>query len=224
MVCDGTLLLVAGFATVHSWHAPPEDRQTSPQIDDHRRHPTKSDRSEGSSDRAGAAFVHRDPEQWLAEILARNPGLEPEWRNVPDHENGFLQWLELSEQYQVDGEIGSDVYPIPPGITAILHGNSPWDAEALEAFMNERREFIEEVTRIGLLPDQSTAGIDIKRWSFVGARFSKQISDILLADARLAAESGDHQRALKRVQAAQGLARHYEQIEPPACPWQPSPF
>lgn len=134
---------------------------------------------------------------------------------VPDHENGFLQWLLFCEKHKVDGTIGSEKLDIPSDIAEILSHPEKWDSQAMKNFLDANKDLLESITRIGLLPSQSAAGIDVDRWSFVGARFTKQCTELLLADARLAAEAGDFERALRQVKAASGLANHYSQIENP---------
>lgn len=176
---------------------------------------TKSDRAADSQRKNRMRSPRRDPKQWFAEVRARNPELEPEWRTVPDHENGFLQWLEFSEKHEVDGKFESETLSLPSNIAAMLSDPEKWDSQAMKAFLDKNKDLLEAITRIGLLPSQSAAGIDVDRWSFVGARFTKQCSDLLLADARLAAGAGDLDLALKRVKAVSGLANHYDQVEAP---------
>ncbi len=65
---------------------------------------TKSDRTADDLRKTKARSPRRDAKEWFAAIRARNPGLEPEWRKVPDDENGFLQWLDFCEALRVDGE------------------------------------------------------------------------------------------------------------------------
>jgi hypothetical protein len=176
---------------------------------------TKKDRSADSFRRRNVRSPQRDPKEWFAEVRARNPELEPEWRTVPDHENGFLQWLEFCEKHRVENGLGSEKLDIPENIAEMLSDPAKWDSQVMKAFLDENKDLLEAITRIGLLPSQSAAGIDVDRWSFVGARFTKQCAELLLADARLAAEAGDLDQALRRVQAVSGLANHYDQIEAP---------
>lgn len=157
----------------------------------------------------------RDPKEWFAEVRARNPELEPEWRTVPDHENGFLQWLEFCEKHHVDEALGTEKLNIPENIAEMLSDPAKWDSQVMETFLDENKDLLEAITLIGLLPSQSAAGIDLDRWSFIGARFTKQCAELMLADARLAAEAGDLDQALRRVTAVNGIANHYEQIEAP---------
>lgn len=177
---------------------------------------TKTDRSADLLRRKNARSQHRDPKEWFAEVRARNPELEPEWRVIPDHENGFLQWLELCEKYRVEGVVGSETLDLPEHIDDMLSEPEKWDSQAMKAFLDANKDLLEAITRIGLLPSQSANGIDVDRWSFVGGQFNRQCNQLLLADARLAVEAGDLNDALSRIQAASGLANHLDQVESPS--------
>jgi hypothetical protein len=177
---------------------------------------SKADRSLDALRKNNARSPRRDPKKWFAEVRARNPELEPKWRSVPDQENGFLRWLEFCEKHQTDGKIGSEALDIPEDISAMISSSDKWDSQAVKAFLDKHTDLLEEIARIGLLPSQSAAGIDVDRWHFVGVRFTEQCNRLLLADARLAVEAGDLDHAFKQVQAACGLANHYDQIEAPS--------
>ena len=211
-------MLCGGYFAFRAAHPNPEHSESAARLQGGRDllRVSRLTRSTDPGERARGQCLRRDYDAWFAEVLARNPGIEPDWLSIPDHQNGFLQWLEFCEAHQVDGELGSESLDIPPDIAAIIDGSQPWDADTVAAFLAERSEFLAEVTRIGLLPARSVAGISIDRWSFVGARFTKQSTDLLLADARLAAEAGDSERALGRVRAAMGLAGHYDLVEAPS--------
>lgn len=177
---------------------------------------SEASRSAKASRRPRAASYGRDCDAWFAEVLARNPGLEPEWRSVADEDNGFLQLLDFAERHRTAGMFGSEQLPLPEDLLAILSGRSEWDHESVAAALAGHHDLVEEIARIGLLPEQSAAGIPVDRYSFVGARLYKQCAELLLADARLAAERGDAKLPLERVRAALGIARHMSGIETPS--------
>lgn len=212
------LLLAALLGAFHAWNNPEQTARllTGQSASREGAPPTKLERQRDRTSDERRFAPPRDPDAWFAEVLARNPGLEPEWRPVPDQENGFLQWLTFSELHQVDGKLGSEDLGIPEDIDAMLNGRAEWNADRVERYLASQHEVLETATRIGLLTGQSTAGIDPSRWHFVGARFTKQCADLLLADARLAAEAGDADHALLRTRAAMGLATHYGQVETPS--------
>ena len=173
-------------------------------------------RSSRPADRARAKRLQKDCDEWFAEVLARNPGLEPDWRPVPDEENGFLQLLDFAESKRVDGSSHDETLALPEDLFALISGNEDWDHDRAAAGLSEHQDLLSEITRLGLLPRQSSAGIAVDRYSFVGARLYKQCCDLLMADARLAAEEGDADRALLRVRATLGIADHLSKIETPS--------
>jgi hypothetical protein len=89
---------------------------------------TKTDRSADSHSKNRVRSPRRDPKEWFAEVRVRNPGLEPAWRQVPDHENGFLQWLEFCEKHKLDGSIGSEKLDIPSDIAEMISKPEKWDS------------------------------------------------------------------------------------------------
>jgi len=186
-----------------------------PSADNSKTLTSKTDRSASNHRENKRRAPRRDPKEWFAEVRARNPGLEPVWRDVPDHENGFLQWLAFYQKHQVDGGIGTGTLGIPADIADMISHPEKWDSQAVKAFLDENKDLLETLARIGLLPSQSVAGIDLARWDFVGARLPKQCAELLLADARVAAEAGDFDHALRQVRAGSGLAGHFDRIEAP---------
>jgi hypothetical protein len=169
--------------------------------------------SSKAADRLKAAGLQRACDEWFAEVLARNPGLQPEWKQVPDAENGFLQLLTFAERH---GDSGEERLGLPEELSSIINGSTDWDHEAAAAALADHQDLIAEITGIGLLPDQSAAKVSIDRYWFIGYRFYKECCDLLLADARVAAESGDTGRTVERVRATLGIAEHLSGIETPS--------
>jgi hypothetical protein len=67
------------------------------------------------------------------------------------------------------------------------------------------------------MPERSIADIEIWRWGFfTHPGFHKSCADLLLADARLAAEEGRPEDALESIRAANGIASHLGEIETPS--------
>lgn len=173
----------------------------------------KLSQSPKATDRRKAAELQRDCDEWFAEVLARNPGLVPAWRPVPDEQNGFLQLLDFAERH---GDLGEEQLGLQKDLASLVNGSTEWDHEVATAELAQHQDLINEITRLGLLPLQSSAGVSIDRYSFVGARFYKECCELLLADARVAAESGDPDRAMERVRATLGIAEHISGIETPS--------
>lgn len=169
-----------------------------------------------ASRRPKSASYGRDCDAWFAEVLARNPGLEPQWRSVADEDNGFLKLLDFAERHRPPGKLGDEELGLSEDLLAFIRGSKEWDHESVAAALAGHQDLLNEITRIGLMPEQSAADVSIDRFSFVGARLYKQCGDLLLADARLAAERGDAERSLQRIRATLGIARHWTEIETPS--------
>ncbi|BDS07914.1 hypothetical protein NT6N_29540 [Oceaniferula spumae] len=170
-------------------------------------------RSNRAEDRHRAKKLKADYDAIFAAVLERNPGLVPKWKSVPDEENGFLHWLLFLEKSR--GTDGMASFDFPEDVSEILSDPEKWNAEIIKAYVEKHADLLEELTRIGLLTGQSTYGISPDRWSFMEANIAKQSAEILCADARLAAESGDGDRALLRIKAVIGLSNHQGLVETP---------
>jgi hypothetical protein len=172
----------------------------------------------GSQDPADQAKVRRIEQladSLFQQLLKRYPELAVEMRKVAPERNGFLRLLEFQERYNKPGQPFSAELPVPiPQSLAKLDASS-WNAETARSWLDSQRSFLDEIRSIGLLPERSVADIDLDRWHFMSARFTKGCSDALLLDARLAAEDGDTARALASVRAVIGLADHLGDVETP---------
>ncbi|WP_193214097.1 hypothetical protein [Luteolibacter marinus] len=176
--------------------------------------------SKDPKDKAKAAELRQRAEALLQRVLERYPELAVTMKNVPAAQNGFLKWLELSERINADpsrpGTPGYRDIGLPKSWTEFINDKASWDAAAIRAWLAGEKDLLEEVRAIGSLPDQSVNGIDIDRYGFISARLGKSLTEMLLMDARLAAEEGDVDRALSSVKAATGLAAHFGNVETPS--------
>lgn len=152
----------------------------------------------------------------LQRVLERYPELAVASKNVPPERNGFLRWLEFAERFNPDAKRGVEGLGVPEDIKKHLSGETPWDATSVRAWLQRERANLDEIRAIGLMTEQSITGIDIERWGFMSARLAKDAGDMLLLDARLAAEDGDVARALEAIRAANGLAAHFGNVETPS--------
>ncbi|WP_265595153.1 hypothetical protein [Haloferula sp. BvORR071] len=172
--------------------------------------------SKDPADQAKVKEIKRLGEELFKRVLARYPELAVADRKVSTERNGFLRWLEFSERFKADPKTGKAAFEVPEDIRKHLAGEKPWDAAAVRAWLEHERANLDEIRAIGLMPDQSVTGIDIERWSFIGAQLGKSATEILLLDARLAAEEGDAARALESIRAANGLADRFGKVETPS--------
>jgi len=172
-------------------------------------------RSSKVVDRKRAIQLQQDYDAIFAKVLARHPELVPDWKSIPDEENGFLQWLNFCDQLRSENSSVHPALPLTDEINKMIRGVDDWNGKVMASYLTENSEMLEEITRIGLMPEQSTHQISVDRWSFMSANVAKQSAELLFAASRLAAESGDGDRSLKYVQAAIGLGRHHIQVETP---------
>lgn len=163
-----------------------------------------------SKTRRPAKDIRAQADRWYAKILEDNPDMAVTYRDIPDDRNGFLQLLEFMERQ------GKDGLPIPPEIRGIVDGSAPWDPVAFARWQEENQALIQEILSIGMLPDQSTRGIDPQRFSFIAARTPRDAAILLQACARLAMEQGDEAVAFTNLNAALGLADHLDRMEVPS--------
>jgi hypothetical protein len=166
-----------------------------------------------------ALELEREYDAIFSGVLARHPGLEPEWKPVPDEKNGFFQWLQFCDRLYKEQGKGDERFglKLPEELERILRGKEKWDAEKMRAYIESHGEIFQELTHIGLMPEQSCAGIPVERldlWADPRRMWLRRTcTELLCADARLAAESGDQERALLRVRAAMGLIRQSRSLE-----------
>lgn len=175
--------------------------------------------SKDPRDQALAKELQRLGDALHKKVLARYPELAPAERKVAPERNGFLRWLEFSERIDADparpGTEGAKTLGLPRELSLLLSGDAPWDEAAVRAWLTKERSVIDEVRAIGLLPEQSVAGIDVDRYGFISARLAKEATEALLLEARVAAADGDAAAALESVRAARGLADHLGHVETP---------
>ncbi|MBB5351645.1 hypothetical protein HNR46_001884 [Haloferula luteola] len=166
-------------------------------------------------DPARAAEIQQTTQAWFQQVLARYPEFEIKFRNVSPENNGFLQWLELQERRAAASSSGVAEWNLPKWASDHLDHQEPLDREVARLWLTENAPLIQEIRSIGLLPDQSCAGIDRNRWFIIEARFARSACQALLLDARLAAEEGRSADALRSAQAARGISHHLANIESP---------
>jgi len=142
-----------------------------------------------------------------AKLVAEFPELAIEERPVPTEENGFLQ-LHLLTEADPSPKLGQE-------LKSMLEGHAPWDRAAVEKGLEEHAGLVSEFERIAALERRSSAAMPAGYTSFIHARVVKAGADLLMAKARLAAEAGDEEEALRLVAATQNLASHLREIESP---------
>ncbi|RYD23008.1 MAG: hypothetical protein EOP88_05945 [Verrucomicrobiaceae bacterium] len=170
--------------------------------------------SKDPKERAKAEDIRRRAEWWLKRLSERYPELAVTPHPVPDERNGFLKWVEFCERFKAK----------MPGMTSIgltgafegyWKGEQPWNPAAARAWLQANAALMDEIHTMGLMPEASSEGISVERYSFFHARLAKECADALMMEARLAAEGGDLTGAMESVRVARGLVNNFEQVEDP---------
>ncbi|WP_035608634.1 hypothetical protein [Haloferula sp. BvORR071] len=142
-----------------------------------------------------------------AKMLEEYPGLRIEQKPVPDEVNAFLQFYKISCMPQGSRPTMSD------SLRALLDANSPWDLEKVKAALAEDPEFVALAEKIAAMHDRSSSHMPEDYVGFIAARTAKEMSDVLVLKARVAAEEGNEVEALRLVSAIRNLGADFREIE-----------
>lgn len=165
----------------------------------------------GRTDRtAREAAVNR----WYERLLADHPGLAVDFREVPDEENGFLQWLRFVDGLPTDAD-GRPTLGLPGEIRGMLPDPEKWDAARFSTWLAENRDLVDQLLALGLLPDRSCRNLPASRAEFPAAGVARDSGLLLQLVARHALEQGDTGGALQAMRSVAGSARHFDGIETP---------
>jgi hypothetical protein len=201
-----------GFEKFMSWDHNPWKRRDYGTAGPHE----KLMSSTSPMDKARRKELLRLTEAKYQQLLVRYPELAIPLRTVPDENNGFLKWLELSERFSAAGAGENKSIEFSKEIEEYLNKKEPWNSEAAKKWLAENAGILNEIRNIGLMTERSVNGIDANRlWCFP-ARFARACDQALIIEARVAAEQGNVASALKSVSAAKGLVDHFSQIETPS--------
>lgn len=159
--------------------------------------------------------VQRKAEAWYQDLLARHPEFLVEFKDVPDAENGFLQFLDLTD-YLKPGDAKNASLPIEDDLNSILNGTSPFDAAQLEAWIAKNPELFLRILSIAEAPGQSVKGFPLDRYHYIPGRVARSMGLLLQASTRAAMERGDPAEALRLHRASLNLANHFDGIEIPS--------
>ncbi len=171
--------------------------------------------SDAPADQAYCREMERRVEAEFQKLLLRYPEMAVTMKSVPDDRNGFLKWLEFSEKIKAANPGVVPGIDFPKELDDFLNHRGAWNAEIARNWLAQQKSLIDEIRAIGQMPDQSTNGIAVDRWSFISARLVKNSVEGLILEARLAAEEGDASTALESIRTARGLADHFNKVETP---------
>lgn len=145
-------------------------------------------------------------EGMIEELTKEFPNLAAKSHPVPDSENAFLQLHLLS---------GSD-YSGPQLSTEfqeILNSETPLDTDAAKRCLEEHSNFVSQIEEIAILETRSSSNMPDDYCGFISARVPLNGVKVILLRARIAAEAGNENEALRLVTAAARLGAHYREIE-----------
>ncbi|BCU77218.1 hypothetical protein llg_19330 [Luteolibacter sp. LG18] len=148
-------------------------------------------------------------EAWWQETAARYPDLVLACREVTPERNGFLRWTEFQMKR---GGRGLD---LPAALSPWIAGSGKFDRFEAKRWIVDNRPLLDELKAIGELPDQSVKDIPFDRWKLDAGHFAVACAEMMMLEARTAAEDGDEAAAARCMRAVQGFANHFERIEVP---------
>lgn len=146
-------------------------------------------------------------EKWYQQLLEKYPDMKPVFRDVPDEQNGYLQFILFANALKEPR--------LPEELSEMLNGQSPWDAGKFKSWLAKNQDYADQILRIAELPGHSTKGIELKQFNAL-RRLPKEFGAILLSSARLAFENGDSDSALRHMRASLQLSNHFVDIEAPS--------
>lgn len=148
----------------------------------------------------------------LEAFFTRNPKLRPQWREVPDEENGLLQAIKLVE----DGKILDPAVKYP--LIELLSEES-WDPDAAATHLKQNHKLIDEIRQIGRMADRSISFEPVKdlhMGSAINARGFKAMADLLALSMKDQLHQSDVAGALDDFTAINTLAGHLADHEAPS--------
>lgn len=193
-----------------STHAPARKHAAILQLTrDHTLRTSSGDRTVSirTNSRRSQEAIAEAAEKWYQELLVKYPRMKPEYRDVPEAENGYLQLLKLAE--------GAEDFLLPDDLAEMLGGLTAWDSAKFEEWLVETKDYRDRIVEIAELPDRSIKGLDFARLSGC-TKFTAEFGKILSGSARLSFDAGDTDSALRYSRAAISLGDHLTNVEVPS--------
>jgi hypothetical protein len=156
--------------------------------------------------------VRKEADAWMERLLASHPGLQIEYRDVPDAENGYLQWVAFIDEL---GGPEEATFGLPEDIAEMFGHNASFHPDRFREWLAQNKQLMQRITRLGLLPDRSCKGVDPHEMYALPHTLFRDASGLLRMQAHLALEDGDSETAMRSMKAAIGTAGHLDGIEAP---------
>lgn len=146
-------------------------------------------------------------QQWYERLLDKHPYMRPTFRDVPDDQNGYLQFVRFAES------LGKDRL-LSPEIDAMFRGDAAWDPAKSKAWFLENQAHLDRLLLIAELPDRSVKGIPFDKLHSMRYPSLDGLA-LLRAYGRLEMEAGNLDSAIRYLKASTSLADHFVDIEVP---------
>lgn len=139
-------------------------------------------------------------------MLLEHPGLRIEEKPVPDEANALFQFHKLSVAEDAKLKIGD-------ALRNVLDSKTAWDIAKAKAALAEEADFVALAEKFGAMTERSSSNMPEDYIGFISARPAKEMSDVLVLKARIAAEEGDGAEALRLIETSRNLGAHFREIE-----------
>ncbi|MDQ8192312.1 hypothetical protein [Roseibacillus persicicus] len=168
--------------------------------------------SDDPDDQAEAAQIREWAHALYLRTLERYPELAVEYKNISPEENGFLKFLDFYERMAASD---TENLNLSNELNRMTDEEAEWNPDLFRTWREQNPDILADLLAIGLTGEQSVFGIEVSRYSFLGARTAMNGTDALLLNARLSLDEGDTVTALQSVRAVRGLADHFTEVETP---------
>lgn len=145
-------------------------------------------------------------QQRLDELLERYPEVKPEIRDVPDHENGHLAWVQYSEEMMKDIEL-------PDCLSHYVTEPTPENRKCAEEWLNRHKNIERALVEIAALVKQSMGDTRLDERSTPGVKNLNKAFHLMLARGLILAEDGNEPLARSMFASAMGLVSQMDGIE-----------
>ena len=156
--------------------------------------------------------VQREAEQRYQELLARHPEFKVEFKDVPDEENGFLQFLNLLDDLKPGDPFHTSLV-MDKDFREMLDGETAFDPALLDTWIEKNPDLFQRILNMAEAPGRSVKGISMERYHFISALPATIANGLLLASARAALERGNPDEALRYHRASLNFANHLDGTE-----------
>lgn len=169
----------------------------------------------GSASLMREEAIEQASDQWFDDLLIRYPWMSISYRDVPEEDNGFAQWIQFVDSTDYIARYDHNPSLIPDEISEMSWDEESYDRSKLEDLLRKHQELLDEILRIAELPQQSSKDVDPAHLIDLKALPVKQAGDILLLQGRLAMEQGNPDKAIRYYGATMNFADHFDAIETP---------